>query len=168
LRILAARARRGQGLCLVVAAAAGCHSEPAPPAVAAAFPRVSAADGSASGLDSPIDPASEAPSLETLAEMGASLAPGMREVARGQSPMPASIPLLATNADVCLRAVFGAASPVIAALLAEPGGILAITRAGTRATLEARGPVCMRKGQSVHIEVQGQAPLVRYVVWMTP
>jgi hypothetical protein len=92
----------------------------------------------------------------------------MREVARGQSSVPASIPLAASSADTCVRAVFGAQSPVVAALLTDTGVVLAITRAGSRATLDAHGPVCFHKGQSAHIEVQGHAPLVSYVVWMTP
>jgi hypothetical protein len=92
----------------------------------------------------------------------------MREVARGESPLPASVPLPAVRGDVCVRAVLAAKSPVIAALLTDSGSILAITEAGARTTLETRGPVCFPKGQSVRIEVQGQASFVRYVVWMTP
>ncbi len=67
-----------------------------------------------------------------------------------------------------MRAVFGAESAVVAALVLDMGPVLAISEAGARATLETRGPVCFRKGQAAHIEVQGQASLVRYVVWMTP
>jgi hypothetical protein len=100
--------------------------------------------------------------------MAESLAPGMPEATRGQSSLPVSIPLALSRADACVRAVFGAKSPVVAALVSDTGSILAITRAGAQTTLETRGPVCLRKGQSARIEVQGQAPLVRYVVWMTP
>ena len=114
------------------------------------------------------DASPEAPSLETLAARAEQVAPGMREVARGESPVPASIPIPELGADACIRALLGANSPVVAALVTDAGSILAITRAEALVTLDARGPVCLRKGNSARIEVQGQAPLVRYVLWMTP
>jgi hypothetical protein len=92
----------------------------------------------------------------------------MREVARGESSLPASIPLPSVDAGACVRALFSATRPVIAALVTNGGDILALTLAGTSATLEARGPVCLHKAQPAHLEVQGQVSLVRYVVWMTP
>jgi hypothetical protein len=99
--------------------------------------------------------------------MAESVAPGMREVARGQGSLPFSIPLPPAIADACVRTVVAAPSPVVAALVTD-AGVLAITQASAQTTLEARGPVCFRKGQAARIEVQGQASFVRYVVWMTP
>jgi hypothetical protein len=114
------------------------------------------------------DVAPSALRLESLGAMAESVAPGMREVARGQGSLPFSIPLPPAIADACVRTVVAAPSPVVAALVTDAGGALALTQAGAQTTLEARGPVCFRKGQVARIEVQGQASFVRYVVWMTP
>jgi hypothetical protein len=167
LRTLAARARSPRfALSVVVVAATGCHREAAPPARAVA-PSVAPTADTSTG-DASADATPNAPSLESLGATAERLAPGMREVARGQGPLPFSIPLPPSIADTCVRAVLAAPSPIVAALVTDVGGALAITQTGTQTTLEAQGPVCFRKGQAARIEVQGQASFVRYVVWMTP
>lgn len=167
MRTLAARARSPRlALSVVAIAATGCHAEAAPSARAMAPSPAPTADTSRG--DASADAAPNAPSLEALGATAERLAPGMREVARGQGSLPFSIALPPSIGDACVRAVLAAPSPVVAAFVTETGGVLAIAQAGAQTTLEERGPVCFRKGQTARIEVQGQASFVRYVVWMTP
>jgi hypothetical protein len=110
----------------------------------------------------------DAPSVESLALLLPSLAPGMREVARGESPLPASIALPPREADVCFRAVFAATSAVVAALVDDAGRLLDVSQAGKQTLLNADGPVCLRRDHHARLEVQGAKGPVRYVLWMTP
>lgn len=148
------------------AIATGCHADPVAPPFAAPLPHTP--EPGATAPRGSVEPGADVPSLESLAAMADRVAPGMRVIARGQGSVPASIPLPAIDADTCVRAVFGAASPVIAALVTDAGSTVAMTYAGALALLEARGPICLRRGPPAHLEVQGRAPFVRYVVWMTP
>jgi hypothetical protein len=147
--------------------ALGCHSEPPQPSQlapsVAASPSASAREGD--GVD-----ADAASTVEALALLSNTLAPGMRELTRGESPLPATIPLEATDGDAnaCVRAVLGSASPVVGALVSDGGRLLDVTVAAKTATLGTHGPVCLQKNQAAHIEVQGPAGPVRYVVWVTP
>jgi hypothetical protein len=92
----------------------------------------------------------------------------MREVARGESALPASIAITPASSDFCVRVVLGAGAPVVAALQTERQ-VLVVSEAGTRVLFDARGPICSRKGTALRVEVQGtkEGP-VRYVVWMVP
>jgi hypothetical protein len=108
-----------------------------------------------------------APTTDALALLGPSLAPGMREVARGESALPLSIVVPGESSDVCLRAVVAAGAPVAAALIAE-GRTLALSEPGPRALLDAHGPICLRKGTHARIEAQGPRGPARYVVWASP
>jgi hypothetical protein len=110
----------------------------------------------------------DAPSVEALALLLPSVAPGMREIERGESPLPASIALPPRDADVCFRAVFAASSAVVAGLVDEAGRLLAISQAGKQTLLNAEGPVCLRKDHHARLEVQGAKGPVRYVLWATP
>jgi hypothetical protein len=145
--------------------ALGCHSEPALPSQLASSV---AAPPSASPRENDGADAGAAPTIEALALQSSALAPGMRELTRGESPLPATIPLEATDANTCVRAVLGAASPVVGALVSDGGRLLDVTVAAGTATLGAHGPVCLQKNQAARIEVQGPAGTVRYVVWVTP
>jgi len=109
-----------------------------------------------------------APSLESLALLSSELAPGMRELARGESPLPATIRLSPTESNTCVRAVLGAGGPVVGALLSDTGRVLDLSEAAKTAVLGARGPVCLKKDQPARIDVQGPEGLVRYVVWVAP
>jgi hypothetical protein len=111
--------------------------------------------------------APEAPTQDALASLGPSQAPGLRELSRGESPLPASIPIPPSSTDVCVRAVLASSGPVTAALLGE-GRVLAMSEAGRVTWLDVRGPICLKKGTEAHIEVQGGAGVVRYVLWMGP
>jgi hypothetical protein len=144
---------------------AGCSADARPPVAPPGRVSASAAllvdDAGQERLD-------EAPSAEALALLSPSVAPGMREVEKGESPLPASIALPPRERDVCVRAVFAAGAPIVAALVNDAGLVLDVSEAGKQPLLEARGPVCLRKDQSAHLEVQGPPGLVRYVVWMSP
>ena len=143
--------------------ALGCLSEPVTPAQLT--PAVVA---SATREESAVDAGPAAPSLESLALLSGELAPGMRELARGESPLPATIRLSPTESNTCVRAVLGAGGPVVGALLSDTGRVLDLSQAAKPAVLGAHGPVCLKKNQAARIEVQGAEGLVRYVVWVAP
>jgi hypothetical protein len=92
----------------------------------------------------------------------------MREAERGESPLPASIALPPRETDVCLRAVFVATSPIVAALVDDAGRVLDLSVAGKQTLLDTQGPVCLKKDRAAHLEVQGALGSVGYVVWVTP
>jgi hypothetical protein len=144
---------------------AGCATKakslPAPPGLVSAPPVVRVQEVAREHVD-------EASSCEELALLAPSVAPGMREIERGESPLPASIALPPRETDVCLRAVFASSSAIVAALVDDAGRALEVSEAGKNTLLAAQGPVCLNKDHSAHIEVQGPRGLVRYVVWITP
>jgi hypothetical protein len=92
----------------------------------------------------------------------------MREVERGEGPLPTSIALPSRDADVCFRAVFAANTPIVAALVDDAGRLLDVSQAGKQTLLNAQGPVCLRKDHHARLEVQGPKGPVRYVLWTTP
>jgi hypothetical protein len=118
-------------------------------------------------LDAGAERAPEAPTPDALALLGPMSASGLREVSRGESALPASIPVPTSNADVCLRAVLAAGAPVTAALVGD-GRVLAMSEAGPLTWLDTRGPICLKRGTEARIEVQGSEGPVRYVLWMAP
>jgi hypothetical protein len=91
----------------------------------------------------------------------------MREVARGESVLPASISVPTSTVDVCLRIVLAASAPLTAALMSG-GRVLALSEAARRTWLDTGGPVCLRRGTSARVEVEGPEGPVRYVLWMSP
>ena len=135
-------------------------ARPVPPAATLLAPTPIENDGGDAGAP--------APSLESLALLSSELAPGMRELARGESPLPATIRLSPTESNTCVRAVLGAGGPVVGALLSDTGRVLDMSEAAKTAVLGARGPVCLKKDQAARIDVQGPEGLVRYVVWVAP
>jgi len=108
-----------------------------------------------------------AATLDSLSLLGPRLAAGLREVSRGESPLPASIPIPDSGRETCLRAVLAADAPVTAKLISEDR-VLAVSEPGRQAWLDVRGPICLGKGAQAHIEVQGGAGPVRYVLWLAP
>jgi hypothetical protein len=144
----------------------GCRSDPAPPPLLASSVTTPPPDGATP--DDGVDAGLPAPTVESLALMVSALAPGMRELARGESPLPATIPLEPTGRDTCVRVVLGASAAVVGALVSDKGRVLDVTEAGRTTVLGQRGPVCLRKDQAATIEVQGPASPVRYVVWVSP
>jgi hypothetical protein len=149
---------------LLSLAALGCASEPTPPsqtAVAVPLPP-------ASSETHREDAGASAPSVESLALLAGELAPGMRELARGESPLPATLRIEATPSNACLRAVVAGDTPVVAALVSDTSKVLDVSEAAKTTVLGSRGPVCLKKAEGAHVEVQGPAGSVRYVVWVLP
>jgi hypothetical protein len=111
--------------------------------------------------------------LDALAARATSVAAGMREVARGEIVGDASgathVIARADARDVCVRVTFGARAPVHASLVDARGDVLAEVRDAADATLGARGPVCVRKGDVVSLRFESSAPLgARFVAWESP
>ncbi len=120
--------------------------------------------------------ASALASLDALASRATSVAAGMREVARGEIAGDAADAKSATRVvaraddrDVCVRVTLVARSAVHAWLTDSRGDVLAEERDALDATLGARGPVCVRKGDAVTLRVEAGTPVVaRFVAWESP
>jgi len=154
-------------VCSTSMIALGCRSEPAQPAQLAQAPRTLPAPVAL--VEGTLDGGAPAPSLESLAALSIELAPGMREVERGERALPATIAILPTKANTCVRAVLGAGGAVVGELSSDTGRVLDVSLAAKTAVIGARGPVCLKKGQAAHIDVQGPAAAtLRYVVWASP
>ena len=110
-----------------------------------------------------------APSFESLAARGPAVAPGMREVTRTVSAGDKVEIARAGGRDACVRVVFEASSPVVARLLDGEGNVLASSEApAIGGVLGERGPVCVRKGETVMGVAEGTEPSVRWVAWESP
>ncbi|HXN31309.1 MAG TPA: hypothetical protein VN894_05580 [Polyangiaceae bacterium] len=113
-----------------------------------------------------------APSFAALAARGASVAPGMREVARIESAGDRVEIVRAEGGDACVRVAFEASSPVVARLLDSEGNVLASSDApAADGVLGQRGPVCVRRGDSVSAAAGGAGAAVasvRWVAWQAP
>lgn len=134
----------------------GCGGEPAPPAkVAKTTLRdagVDAARDAGADAGEPIDPAH--------------LAPGMREVVKTEIAVTSTgtqvaIPSSA-EADVCVRVAVRPSN--VRARLMSKGGAL-----GEGSTIGEKGPVCVRKGDTLSVELAADAPTKATVlVWSSP
>ncbi len=157
-------------IALAVAATEACNTEPTRPSVRA-LRAPAAAPASLEEHDA--SPANDVPTAEALSELQVSLAPGMRELLRGESALPLAVDLPRASVDTCLRIVVAARVPTIAALMTE-GRTAAISVSSTRALLDAKGPVCVQKGAPLRLEAQGtpspdeSTGVARYVVWVAP
>src|SRR5208283_5360484 len=89
---------------------------PSPPTPASAQPSAA-----------PAPPSSPPESYEDLAALGATLAPGMGEIARRSSSGDAVEMLRAAAGDACVRVAFAAEAPVVAKLVDGKGEALAMT-----------------------------------------
>lgn len=112
-----------------------------------------------------------AESYDTLAALGSSVAPGMREVARkpgvgGGEPVEL---VRAETRDACLRVAFEADAPLVTKLVDENGQALAaIAVPSTHGVLAEQGPVCIRKGDVVRAVAEGSGAHVRWMAWESP
>lgn len=147
---------------------AGCGAEPStPPAVARTVVRDASADVSRDSAIEGFDP---------LAIDSSHLAPGMREVIKSDIAVASSgasvaIPVNA-DADVCVRV---AVRPIsIRARLtvtqtAPSGGLAKGGVLGEGPTIGDKGPVCVRKGDALTVELASDAPVkARVMVWSSP
>jgi hypothetical protein len=104
--------------------------------------------------------------LDDLAQGQMRLAPGMHEIARGEASLPTPLPT--ASHDTCVRVVFASAGAAAVALVTVDGDVLAKAKPTEHGTLGERGPVCFHADQAPRIVVDGDAGIVRYVVWGVP
>jgi hypothetical protein len=116
--------------------------------------------------------AREDASLAALAARGSFVAPGMRESSRLRSTAEKVVVARARDRDACVRVAFESSAPVLAKLVDRGGNVLASLDApATGGILGARGPVCVRRGDSVSAVAAGSdggAGSVRWVAWQSP
>lgn len=139
---------------------AGCGADPAPRAAVATRPAPRDA-----GVEARAD-ASPGAQADPVAALARTLAPGMREVVREEVTVTATGASLAipanTEADACVRVAVRPAS--IRAKLLARGSPLA---EGT--TFAERGPICVRKGDALVVELSADGPTrALVVVWTSP
>jgi hypothetical protein len=117
----------------------------------------------ASGHETETSAATSA-AFDALAARGATVAPGMHEVARKEGT---SVDLVKADArDACVRVAFESAAPVTAKLVDASGNALASLDApATEGVLASRGPVCVRRGEVVHGIAEGADGGVRWMAW---
>lgn len=141
---------------------------------AAVTARAPAHAPTAPAFDSPAAGAAStmpAESYDALASLGASVAPGMHEVARkpgvgGGEPVEL---VRAEMHDACLRVAFEADAPLVTKLVDGNGQVLAaIAVPSTHGVLAERGPVCIRRGDVVRAVAEGAGAHVRWMAWESP
>lgn len=157
--------RREQGaLALALAlASAGCGapSNPrhvAPSADAGVTPAAPAEPLAAGGV--------AVASIDSVAARGATESPLMREVLRVDRAAPRS-PDVKADRDLCVRALFAAASPVRIAFVDARGAARGEPATAASGSVPPRGPVCITKGEAIHLVVDGDV-LTRAVVFAAP
>ncbi|MDP9149701.1 MAG: hypothetical protein M3O36_07150 [Myxococcota bacterium] len=92
----------------------------------------------------------------------------MHEVLRSEGASDRVVFLHAEWHDTCVRAAFEASAPIMARLVDTGGNVLATTDAPARqGVLGVRGPVCVRKGDSVSAVVEPAGAQVRWMAWAT-
>lgn len=153
---------------------AGCAKQREPLA-----PRARAAKPPAGGRSTPLvraersDPRASAadglPTLDTLAQEGSALAPGMSEIGRadlrGDKEAVQEV-LAADRTDACVRVTFATTVPAKAMLVDRAGHVVAEVASATIGALGPQGPVCIRKGDRLELRLAADGPLsARYVAW---
>jgi hypothetical protein len=131
-------------------------SGPAVSARPAAIPEVPVAKPAAPAL----------PTLDALASRQVRLAPGMRELARGEASGQVVLPTV--TRDTCVRVTYVAAQAVSVSLVSHDGAVLARNPPEKDGAIEKRGPVCFHPDAAPHLEAAGDAGAVRYVIWAAP
>ncbi|HSO34659.1 MAG TPA: hypothetical protein VLT33_19125 [Labilithrix sp.] len=160
MKIAAAAGACAAGL-VALAACGGAARGPATPSAADAGPG-GGADGGASHAADPL------PSLAALAARGPTDAPLMREALRVEQAAPRS-PDVRAERDLCLRAIFAASAPARAWFVDQAGAVRGEITSAAAGTVPPRGPACAQKGESLHLVVEGGAPLTaRAVIFAAP
>jgi hypothetical protein len=117
-------------------------------------------------------PESPLATFEELDGDKGSLAAGMRPLDRADVGSELMRDLIAeAKADTCVRISISATTPVAAELVDDRSRALAEAPEGTRSALGERGPVCIRRGDTVRIRFTpraGTAPRIRFVAWASP
>jgi hypothetical protein len=173
------------GIGLLCAAAACCSPStlPTAPVPRAVSPSPSASASAAPKPSAPPPLLSSLPALDALASRAPSLAPGMREVARGELASAASsdnaagvAPLVqAAATDTCARVALVAAPQVHAWLTDARGTVLADVPSAEDTSIAPRGPVCVRQGSDITLHLEASAAdkasgawVARFVAWASP
>ena len=160
------RLRRG---CLLAASAilwsAACGGAPVSSNLAARGerPRPPHADGDAGASTA----ADGMPSLEALAARGPTDAPLMHELLRAAQARPRS-PDVVAERDLCVRATIAASRPVRVHLADGAGNERGEALSGEAGVVPPRGPACVKKGESLHLVVEGGDGVVRAVLFGAP
>jgi hypothetical protein len=107
--------------------------------------------------------------FDALAARGQALSPGMREVARKETRGERVDLVHAEGHDACVRVAYEASAPVLARLVDGAGNVLvAASAAANDGVLGERGPVCVRKGDTVACLADGGPARIRWVAWEAP
>lgn len=116
--------------------------------------------------DAAVAPNADAvPTLDAIAARGAVDAPQMKELARWERATPRS-PDLKAERDMCLRVAFAASSPVRVRLETVNADRRGEPTSGADGLLPPQGPVCVTRGEVVRLVVEGDAAIVRAVVFV--
>ena len=95
----------------------------------------------------------------------------MREALRTEAASKRS-PDVRADKDLCLRAVFASSAAVRASFADESGAARGEATAGASGTVPPRGPVCVRKGEALHLVVESTAgsppSIARAVIFAAP
>lgn len=155
---------------IALLALAGCGAPPtAPPSVARGASDAGTGDASVAeplGADG-----SPLASLDAIASHGATDAPLMREVLRADRAAPRS-PEVKADRDLCVRALFAATATVRIAFVDATGSARGEATTAASGSVPPRGPVCIKKGEAIHLVVEGVAgrgdAATRAVVFAAP
>jgi hypothetical protein len=107
--------------------------------------------------------------FESIEARGPSIAPGMRAAVRRESTGEKIELVRAEQRDTCVRVAFEATVPVAAKLV--DGSDRALAETGTASidgVLGEKGPICIRKGETLSVLVNGPRTPIRWVAWVAP
>ena len=156
------------GAIALVVVGCGAEAPRAKASLAQQVPRDAGADGGDAAVDGSSD---LLPSAARIAEGGAAIAPGMREILRFEADAPATRALVqAAERDTCARVAFAADAPVVLTFADGGGATLAET---PRAASGVSSTVCVRRGEAIVVRVRGDHDAgvptrVRAVAWVAP
>lgn len=158
------RVARAAAVLACVVGIVACGGAPAP---APAHPGTGDG-GLASSADAGAPVLDTLPSTDALAARGPTDAPLMRELLRVEQAAPRS-PDVRADRDLCVRAVFAASAPVKAWLADDAGAARGEVSSAASGTVPPRGPACVKKGESLHLVVEGDAAVrARAVLFAAP
>jgi hypothetical protein len=107
--------------------------------------------------------------FESIEARGPSIAPGMRAAVRRESTGEKIELVRAEQRDTCVRVAFEATVPVVAKLVDGTDRTLAETgTASIDGVLGEKGPICIRKGETLSVLVNGPRTRIRWVAWVAP
>ncbi len=149
---------------LLAVGANACGAPPVrPPATGPARPPTTDA-----GTSDPGATTDGLPSLDALAARGPTEAPLMREALRTGATFPRS-PDVRADKDLCLRAVFASSAAARAWFADESGVARGEATAGASGTVPPRGPVCVKRGEAIHLVVESTpGSTARAVIFAAP